>query len=91
MSKILTVASNHKPRKLVSLVKEEGDDSFTIALDTEDDEIFKLLPDVARLGYEISHNSGVMLADLVCEGPHIDPEVGNIETKHAVFGLLSGG
>lgn len=91
MGEVFRVASEHKPEKLVSLVREKGNDTFAIKLDTLDEEIFNLLPNVSRFGYEVSHKSGVMLANLVCVEPHTDPSVGRLDTSHAVFGLLSGG
>ena len=91
MDKAIRIATQHKPRKLVSLVKEKGDESFCSHLDTSIEDNFKLLPDVESHGYKISHDSAIMLSGLVCVDPHTDFPVGTLNTKHAVFGLLSGG
>lgn len=91
MNEIISIALRHKPRELVSLVKRRGDLSFTSLLDTRDESIFALLPDVKPFGYEISHNSGVMLSGLVYVEPHDDMPVGDLITGKAIFGLLSGG
>ena len=91
MNEIVSIALRHKPRALVSLAKRRGDSTCGSMLDTQDDEIFKMLPNVKSFGYEVSHNSAVMFAGLVYVEPHTDPVVGDLETTKAVFGLLSGG
>ena len=91
MDKVLRIATCHKPRKLVSMVRERGNDSCGVALDTTNKEIFNLLPNVTPFGFEASHDSGIMLANLVCVDPHTDPSVGLLHTSHSVFGLLAGG
>ena len=91
MSSIIQIAFRHKPRELVSLVKRRGDSSFCSPLDTRDERIFALLPNVKSFGYDLSHNSGVMLAGMVYVEPHEDMPVGDLVTSKAIFGLLSGG
>lgn len=91
MNESLKIATRHKPRKLVDRARKYGDDSFAVLLDTTKQEIFKLLPDVTPFGYEVSYGSAIMLSGLVCVGPHTDTSVGILKTRHAVFGLLSGG
>lgn len=91
MDKVIRIATCHKPKKLVSLAKERGNDSCGAALDTTNEDIFNLLPDVTQFGFELSHDSAIMLANLVCVHPHTDPSVGILKTSHAAFGLLSGG
>lgn len=91
VSEIVSIAFRHKPRALVSLVKRRGDSSFCSLLDTRDESIFALLPNVKPFGYEISHNSGAMLAGMVYVEPHDDMPVGDLMTSKAIFGLLSGG
>jgi hypothetical protein len=91
MGNNMKIATKHKPKKLVSIVKERGDESFCMFFDTTIEDNFKLLPDVESHGYKISHNSAIMLSGLVCVDPHTDFSVGDLDTKHAIFGLLSGG
>ena len=91
MTSSLKIVTRHKPRKLVYMARKYGDKAFDATLDTMKQEIFKLLPDVAPFGYEVSHGSAIMLSGLVCVGPHTDPSVGVLNTSHSVFGLLSGG
>lgn len=91
MDKVIRIATCHKPKKLVSLAKERGNDECGAALDTTNEDIFNLLPDVTQFGFELSHDSAIMLANLVCVHPHTDPSVGILKTSHAAFGLLSGG
>lgn len=91
MSGILFVAHNHKPRKLVSLVRNHGDNTFFAELDTKDEQIYAMLPDVSSHGFVVSHGSAIMLAGLINVHPHTDPSVGELKTNHSLFGLLSGG
>ena len=91
MGDIRFIASNHKPRKLVSLVRKHGDISFCVSLNTMDEEIYAMLPDVSAHGFVMSHGSGMMLAGLVNVHPHTDTSVGELKTNHSLFGLLSGG
>lgn len=90
VGEIIQIAFRHKPRALVSLVKRRGDSSFCSLLDTRDESIFALLPDVKPFGYELSHNSAIMLMGINVP-PHTDISVGELKTKHSLFGLLSGG
>ena len=82
----------HRPKALVDLVKERGDDSF---LSPFDEDYMHLLPDLSKeydtQGYEYSRKSGVMLTRLVYVEPHTDGSVGCLETDTALFGLLAGG
>lgn len=83
---------NHRPKVLVDLVKERGDDCF---LSPFDEDYMHLLPDLSKeynsQGYEYSRNSGVMLTNLVYVEPHVDGSVGELTTDVALFGLLDGG
>ena len=91
MGNNMKIATKHRPKKLVSIVKRHGDESFCSHFDTTIEDNFKLLPDIKSHGYEISHNTAIMLSGMVCVDPHEDFPVGSLDTKHAVFGLLSGG
>ena len=57
MGNNMKIATKHRPRKLVSIVKEKGDESFCSHFDTSIEDNFKLLPDVESHGYKISHDS----------------------------------
>lgn len=82
----------HRPKVLVDLVKEQGDDCF---LSPFDEDYMHLLPDLSKeyksQGYKYSKSSGVMLTNLVYVEPHTDGSVGCLETDTALFGLLAGG
>ena len=91
MDNFVQIAKNHKPRKLVNMARKYGDDSFGASCDTMDEDLSKLLPDVIPSGFQVSHHSAIMLSGLVCVGPHTDPSVGILKTRHSMFGLLSGG
>ena len=62
MSESIKIATRHKPRKLVDRARKYGDESFCALLDTTKEEFFKLLPDMATFGYEVSHGSAIMLS-----------------------------
>lgn len=91
MSGILRITTKHKPRALVSLVRKLGDTSFGSNLDLDNQKICAMIPDVSPHGFVVSHGSAIMLAGLVNVRPHTDTAVGNLKTKHGLFGLLSGG
>jgi len=91
VSGILRITSKHKPRALVSLVRKRGDTSFGSNLDLDDEKIRAMIPDVSPHGFVVSRGSAIMLAGLVNVRPHTDTAVGDLKTKHGLFGLLSGG
>lgn len=82
----------HRPKVLVDLVKQRGDDCF---LSPFDEDYMHLLPDLSKeynsQGYKYSRSSGVMLTNLVNVEPHVDESVGELTTDVALFGLLAGG
>lgn len=89
----IVVFKHYKPRELVRLVKDSGSNDFMSGFDLE---IYShLLPNLKSNpnteDFAYSHNSGVMLKDLVYVEPHTDDCVGNLLTEHSLFVLLSGG
>lgn len=86
------VFRKHRPKVLVDLVKEQGDDCF---LSPFDEDYIHLLPDLSKeyksQDYKYSRSSGVMLTNLVYVEPHTDGSVGELTTDVALFGLLAGG